>query len=123
MQSSVPNNNLTVVGTVPGNIDPSGNWTGGMPAAVLTGQKAIAVAGTAVAIGSGALVNGVVVKASITNTSKVFVGPANVNTTDSGTGTGYPLSPGEAVSFGVANLSQVYLNGTAAGQYISYAGS
>lgn len=27
MQSSVPNNNLTVVGTVPGSVDGNGNWS------------------------------------------------------------------------------------------------
>jgi len=45
MQSSVPNNNLTVVGTVPGSVDAQGVWTpspgggggGGGPASIADG--------------------------------------------------------------------------------------
>lgn len=50
MQSSVPNNNLTVVGTVPGTLDGSGNWTpggggggGGTTTYTLSSPAAVAV--------------------------------------------------------------------------------
>ncbi len=47
MQSSVPNNNLTVVGTVPGSVDDAGVWTpspgggggGGGPASIADGAN------------------------------------------------------------------------------------
>lgn len=133
MQSPVTNNNLTVVGTVAGTLDGAGNWaptTGGggggsgtNPATILTGQRAVAVAGTAVALGSGALVNGVAVTASLSNTTKVFIGPAGVTTADTGSGNGYPLAPGQSVSFGVSDLGAIFLNGTVAGQFVSYAGN
>ena len=65
-------------------------------AAPKTGQKKIAVTNTAIVLGSGALVNGVVVKAKSTNTGPVFVGPTGVTTLDDGTGNGYALAPGAA---------------------------
>lgn len=52
MQSSVPNNNLTVVGTVAGSLDGSGNWTpggggggsGGTTTYTLSAPVAVAIA-------------------------------------------------------------------------------
>lgn len=82
-------------------------------AAPKTGQKKIAVTNTAIVLGSGALVNGVVVKAKSTNTGPVFVGPTGVTTLDDGTGNGYALAPGEAISFACADLSEIFINGTA----------
>jgi hypothetical protein len=87
-----------------------------------TGQKAIAVTGTSVALGSGALQNGVVVKANSANTNVILIGPTGVSRTLDGTGNGYPLAAGEAISVAAANLSQVLLNG-AAGDFVSFAGN
>jgi hypothetical protein len=92
------------------------------PANVVCGQKAIAATGTAVALVGNPLVNGVVVKAKTGNLAKVFVGPSGVNTVDDGTGLGYPLLPGESISFGVTSTSAIFINGTA-GDIVYFAGN
>jgi hypothetical protein len=88
----------------------------------LTGQVAIATTGTALALGSATLANGVIVKAASTNAATILVGPSGVTNTNNGTGNGYPLAPGEAISFAAANLNQVFINGTAA-DFVSFAGN
>jgi hypothetical protein len=93
-----------------------------LPAAPVCGQKAIAVTNTAVVLGSGALTNGVIITAASSNAGTIYVGATGVNTTSSGTGTGYPLAPGTGISFAVANLSDLFINGTAA-DWVAYAGS
>jgi hypothetical protein len=90
--------------------------------APVSGQKVIAATGTAVSIGSNALVNGVVIKAAATNSSIIFVGGPNVNTTNDGTGNGYPLEAGEAISYAVSALGLVYINGVL-GDFICFAGN
>lgn len=80
-------------------------------AAPVVGQYKVTA--TATAIGSGALVNGVVVKAKSTNAGTVWVGGSGVTTTDDGTGNGFALAAGDAVSFSVSNLSAIYAKGTA----------
>ena len=59
--------------------------------------------GSAVAMPSQALVNGIVIKAGKANTGTIYVGQSG--TTPS---TGYPLSAGEAISYGATNLSAVF---------------
>jgi len=91
-------------------------------AAPVTGQVSIATTGTALALGSGALVNGIVIKANTANAATILVGGSGVTNVSTGTGNGYPLAPGEAISIASSNLSQVYINGTAA-DFVSYAGN
>ena len=59
---------------------------GGGQNTVLSGQKKIATTGTAVQLGSGALVNGVIITANINNVAPISVGPVGVNNTQDGTG-------------------------------------
>ena len=80
------------------------------PAGVVAGQLAVTANAAAAALPAAALVNGIVVKASASNTATVFVGGSNLAT---GVG-GYPLAPGEAMSFSVANASALYFISTAA---------
>ncbi|QGM45843.1 hypothetical protein [Methylocystis heyeri] len=87
------------------------------PASLFVGQIKIATTGAAVALPSQALLNGVVVKAKISNAGNGFVGAAGVTTTDDGTGAGYRLLPGEAWSGAVLNASSIYVNGTAGDVY------
>jgi hypothetical protein len=91
--------------------------------APVAGQVAIATIATAEVLGSGVLTNGVVIKAGLANTGTILVGAAGVTDTNNGTGNGYPLSAGEAISIAAANLSQVYINGTTAGDFVSYVGN
>ena len=72
------------------------------PAAPITGQAAVTT--SAVSLGAQALLNGVVVKALTTNGAAVYIGAAGVTVAN-----GYPLQPGEAISFAVANLSSLYI--------------
>lgn len=88
------------------------------PAGIVTGQVKIATTGTAVALPNVSLANGIVVKAKISNAAQTaaapgVVGPSGVTTTIDGTGTGYPLAPGEAASFACSNANLVFVNGTA----------
>lgn len=83
-------------------------------AAPVVGQIKIAVTNTAVQLPSNVLVNGIVIKAKSTNNAAgAFIGGAGVTTTDDGTGTGYKIVPGEAMSFAVPNSNTIYINGTA----------
>jgi hypothetical protein len=90
--------------------------TSSNPAAVLTNQ--VAVTATAAAIGSGALSNGVVITALSTNALTVYVGPAGVTTAN-----GYPLLPGQSISFGVTNLNAVFCIASSTGSSLAYAGN
>lgn len=83
-----------------------------LPTAPITGQGKIATTGVAVQLASNVLKNGVIVKANSNNAQPLFVGPAGVTNTNDGTGNGYRLDPGEAISFAVPNANSVYVNGT-----------
>jgi hypothetical protein len=110
-------NNSVVPVADPGGNAPAVAAYSPTPAAPFTGQIKIATTGTAVALPSQALVNGVVVKAKNTNAANGFVGGSGVTTTDDGTGNGYRVMPGEAASFAVLNASAIYVNGTAGDIY------
>lgn len=62
--------------------------------------------------------NGVVLKADASNSGTIYVGPAGVTTT-----TGYPLKPGEAISYGVGNLSSIYMIGTNTTDILHFTGN
>ncbi len=85
-----------------------------IPAGVVTGQVPL-TANNIAQLPSVPLVNGIVIKAAATNTAPVLIGPSGVTTAMDGTGTGYPLQPGEACSFALANANGVYARSTAAG--------
>lgn len=91
------------------------------PATIVTGQLALA-AGTRSQMPSVALTNGIVIKSDAANTAKVLIGGSTVTATADGTGTGYILAPGEAVSFGVANASAIYAISSATA-VLSYQGN
>ncbi|WP_420104162.1 hypothetical protein [Bosea sp. (in: a-proteobacteria)] len=93
------------------------------PSTVIAGQGRIATASTAVCLPSAALQNGIVVKALAGNVGSLTVGPSGVTTATDGTGNGYVLAPGEAMSFAVSNASLVCFNGTGVGDGVSYAGN
>jgi hypothetical protein len=96
-------------GGSPGN--PNGN-----PSAPFTGQQTASTA--AAALPNHALVNGIAIQALQTNTGVVFVGAAGVTAS-----TGYPLSAGQQVSFGVTNAAAVFVLGQNASDVVAFAGS
>jgi hypothetical protein len=86
------------------------------PSVPLNGQ--VTSTGTAVVLGSGALVNGVIVQALAANTTNVYVGSSSVTSSN-----GFQLQPGQATSVAVANLSDVFIISTHSGDGICYIGS
>ena len=70
------------------------------------------VTASAAALATQALSNGVTIKAKSTNVGKVFVGGAGVTATDDGTGNGFALNPGDAVSIPVSTTAGVFVIGT-----------
>lgn len=93
-----------------------------LPVDPFIGQLKIATSSTAVQLPNKALKNGIVLKASSSNISNLFVGASGVTTTDDGTGSGYKLEPGEAISFAILNSNTIYVNGTA-GSILYYSGN
>lgn len=89
---------------------------GGNPATIYSGVQTCTTG--AVALPSQTLANGVVIQATPTNTGTVDVGPATVTTS-----TGYDLVAGQAISYGVANLSAVYLICANATDTVSFTGN
>ena len=87
-----------------------------LPAVVIAGQQA--VTGTAVALPSAALTQGVIFTGLSTNTISVFVGPAGVTIS-----TGVELQPGAALSAAVANLNELYVVASTTGATVTWLGS
>ncbi len=70
-------------------------------------------------LGSGALTQGVVVRAITGNTDYVYMGDMSVDQTN-----GYPLSPGESVTVVVDDLAHAYVyNRSGSTQNIAFVGS
>ncbi len=88
----------------------------GHPAAPCTGQQTVTT--TAAALPNQALVNGIVVQALSANTGTVHVGAAGVTSAS-----GYPLSAGQTVSFGVTNADAIHVLGENATDGVAFAGS
>lgn len=92
------------------------------PTTILTGQKKIAATGTAVPLGAGLVLNGICVTAYPDNGDVITVGGPGTTAIIDGTGNGYRLQPGQSQVFAVADLNQLYINGTA-GDSADFAGN
>jgi hypothetical protein len=73
---------------------------------------------SAAALPAQALVNGATVYALTTNVGIIYIGPSGVTTS-----TGWPLNPGDKMSFGVTNLSALYMVGQNTTDVLAYAGN
>ena len=62
--------------------------------------------------------NGVVIQSLTTNTGTVYVGGPNVTTS-----TGYPLVPGQAISYAAANSANIYIVCTNTTDVVAVTGS
>lgn len=79
------------------------------------GSKAVAAGPTATALRASATpCVRLTVKAWVTNTNTLYVGLSTVTAGTNNTTGGFQLSPGEAVTFGIDDVSDVYIHGTAA---------
>jgi hypothetical protein len=87
------------------------SFTGGGAAAPYADQQVVTAA--AVALTTRALSNGVTIKAKSTNAGQVFVGAAGVTATNDGTGNGFALLAGEAISIPVSTTAGIFIIGTA----------
>jgi hypothetical protein len=87
-----------------------------LPSVPITGQQVLTT--TAVALPANALQNGLIVTALPANTGTVYVGAAGVSAAS-----GYPLSPGQSMSFAVANASGISIVGSNATDKIAYSGN
>lgn len=89
----------------------NGSGTSGGASTIYSDQQVVTA--SAVALTTQALLNGCAIKAKSTNTGPVFVGASGVTTTNDGTGNGFALNPGEAVSFSVSTTAGIFITGTA----------
>ena len=71
-----------------------------------------------VALASHTYQNGVVLTALSSNAGTVYVGGSGVTT-----GAGYPLAPGQSISYGVANSNQVHIIGSDAAEVVAVTGN
>lgn len=86
------------------------SFTGGGAAAPYADQQVVTA--SAVALTTQALLNGVTIRAKTTNVGGVFVGAAGVTATDDGTGNGFKLMPGEAISYSISTTAGIFIIGT-----------
>lgn len=103
--SAFPNAQNQAAGAIPVYTVAAPSGSSALPTAIYGGQAT--ATGTAAALGSQALQNGVTIQALSTNSGMVYVGPASVTTA-----TGYPLAAGQAVAYNLANIADVYIVGT-----------
>ena len=90
--------------------------TSANPATIIAGRQLTTTG--AVALASNALVNGVIIKALTTNVATLYLGPSGVTTA-----TGYPLAPGEAISYGATNLNAIFLIGANLTDSVAFTGN
>jgi hypothetical protein len=85
----------------------------------ISGQKTVAAAGTAEALGSQAINGPLMIKALTTNTNLVYLG--NDGTPDVASGTGLPLQAGEVVIFEwVGSLATLYVDAAVNGEGVAW---
>jgi hypothetical protein len=78
------------------------------------GVKTIAVTGTRVALrASSTRALRMTVKALVDNAATLYLGTSTVTNDTNNTTGGFQLSPGEAMTFGIDDVADVYINGTA----------
>lgn len=85
----------------------------------LSGQKTVATAGTAVALGTATPFNALMVKALTTNTGLMYVG--NNGSGDVDNTNGYPLAAGDQVIFTmVGNLGNIWVDSAVNGEGVAW---
>lgn len=95
------------------------NSTGGsnaLPTALVNNQQT--VTGSAVALPSGALTQGVILESLSTNTVSVFVGGTGVTTS-----TGYELQVGASVGIAVSDTSKIFVICASTSPVVTWIGS
>lgn len=84
------------------------------------GGRAIAAGPTRTALAAGATpALRITVKAWVTNTNTLYLGTLTVTADTNITTGGFQLSPGESMTFGIEDVADVYIHGTA-GEGVSF---
>jgi hypothetical protein len=99
----------TAVAKVVTIVDQDGESTGAQ-SSIYADQQVVTA--SAANLTARALKNGLTIKAKNTNAGAVFVGGPTVTATNDGTGNGFSLLPGEALSISVSNANAVHIIGT-----------
>lgn len=87
--------------------------------AALSGQKTVATAGTAVALGLQQIGNALAIKALPGNTGTMYVG--NDGNGDVSNANGFPLKDEQVIIFDyVENLSSIYVDSTVNGEGVAW---
>lgn len=86
------------------------------PSTIVAGQQTVSL--SAAALPALAIVNGVVLKAPSSNAAAIYVGPSGVTSAS-----GFPLNPGESISYAVTNLSAIFMVGVNATDLLAYTGN
>lgn len=89
-------------------VDNAGYQPVSTPLAAVYAIQQLATA-SAVALPSKRLLNGIIVKAAATNVERIVVGASNLIAAVNGSGTGYALNPGEAISFSTDQAANVFI--------------
>lgn len=97
-------------------VDSTGGSTPSLPTTVINGHQT--ATGTATALATGALTQGVIFEGLSTNTVSIFVGGPSVTTS-----TGIELQPGAALSAAVADVSDLYIVCASSSPVITWLGS
>jgi len=86
---------------------------------VISGQKVVTTAGTAVALGSASIQGPLMIKALLANTNNVYIG--NDGAGDVTSGNGFELDAGEAIVFDwVGNLSSIMVDADTNGEGVAW---
>ncbi len=87
-----------------------------LPTVLVSGQQT--VTGSAAALTSGALSEGVVLEALSSNTVSIFVGKSGVTTS-----TGYELQPGASIGIAVSNMDKIFVVCGSTSPVVTWVGS
>lgn len=87
----------------------------GIPGSAVSGQKNVTTAGTAVALGVSTAIQSITIKAKRANTGDIYVGDSTVTSTN-----GLVLTRGEAVSFDMDNLADIFIDSSVNGEGVSF---
>jgi len=85
-----------------------------IPASLIGGEKTVATAGAAEPLGSGSIVNGVLIQAKADNTGKIYIGNSATQKVE--------LDAGESTVVVADNLEDIYINADVSGEGVNYVG-
>jgi hypothetical protein len=113
---TAPSLTIGTLPALPAGTNSIGTVLGPLPAAPIVGQQTLTT--SAAPLPSNALLNGIAITALPASTGTVYVGGSGVTAA-----TGYPLGPGQSISFAVANASGIFIVGTNTTDKVAFAGN